>query len=118
MNFLDRFLIFLDNEAVTGVGTDIITKIDSGTGRGKSFQKFDKVATGAAQDSYYLLMRIGIYGAVLMFICGLIAFMVPASSQEKAQVKKKIEWVLIGVFLLCMAVTIVGWIYSAGAVTF
>lgn len=101
------------------VGHDVLNQIENGSRSSNYLANLENDGTKVFQDTYTLLMVIGIFGAVLMFICGLIAYMIPTNgSQEKAQAKKKIEWILVGVFLLCMAVVIVGWIHSAGQGTF
>lgn len=104
---------------LTDVGSDVINQISHGTPSTTYLANLDTNGTKVFQDTYTLIMVIGLFGAVLMFICGLIAYMIPTNgSQEKAQAKKKIEWILVGVFLLCMAVVIVGWIHHAGQGTF
>ena len=84
---------------LTDVGSDVINQISHGTPSTTYLANLDTNGTKVFQDTYTLIMVIGL-------------------SQEKAQAKKKIEWILIGVFLLCMAVVIVGWIHHAGQGTF
>ncbi len=98
---------------MAGNPTGVLDYIESGA-RSTKLQGLETTGTMVYQDTYTLFMKIGIYGALIMLICGFIALMMPSNgSQERAQAKKKIELILVGVFLLCLAVTIISWVYGA-----
>lgn len=110
LNHINRLILLGAN-----TGTDVLKQLKSGTrSTDKYLTNLDTNGTAAFQDTYTLLFKIGVYGAVLMFICGMIMFMVAGSAQDRAQAKKKVSWILIGLVLLYMAALIVGWIYTAG----
>ncbi len=95
------------------IADDVMLKIKDPHPRTTFLNSLDTSATGVYQDTYTLMMQVGFFGGVLMFICALIVFMISGGPQERSQAKKKISWILIGVGLLSMAVALVGWIYSA-----
>lgn len=100
-----------DNGA--NIGEDVLNKHDTITGFGK-FEGLSNTATTVMQDTWTLLTLIGFWGAVIMFICGVILYMTSGSSSAKDSAKKKITWIIVGVFLMSCVLLIIGTVKRVG----
>lgn len=98
---------------LSSIGNDVIQSID----HQKNYGYFAPIVMGTKSfgaSVYNTLLTVAIFGGAVMLVVAFILYM-GTTGKAKDDAKKKITWILLGVALSLLTLSIVAVVYNAGS---